>query len=82
MNLEEMREALASDATRKADSLEMQVKRLRTELRDKDKAIESYQKSLRFMFNRCLALTHGLICIFCGEREKCDELRSVGKKEE
>lgn len=76
MKLEEMREALASDATRKADSLERQVKRLRTELRDKDKAIESYQKSLRFMFNRCLALTHGLICIFCGERGVLEKRRN------
>ena len=79
MNLDEMREALASDATRKADSLEKQVKRLRSELRDKDKTIESHKETLRIMFNRCMVYTKGMMCIFCGEREKCDEMRSTGR---
>jgi len=80
MNLEEMREALASDATKKADGLEKQVKRLRAELKDRDKTIESQRESLRIMFNRCLTLSHGMLCIFCGEKKRCDEMRSVGRK--
>ena len=79
MNLDEMREALACDATRKADSLEKQVKRLRSELRDKDKTIESHKETLRIMFNRCMVYTKGMMCIFCGERKKCDEMRSTGR---
>lgn len=79
MNLEEMREALASDATRKADGLDKQVKRLRSELRDKDKVIDSHRESLRVMLNRCFVLTKGMMCIFCGERKKCDEMRSTGR---
>lgn len=77
MNLEEMREALASDATRKADSLEKQVKRLRSELREKDKIIDGQRASMKVLFNRCMAQSHGLLCFFCGERKKCDEMRSV-----
>ena len=79
MNLDEMREALASDATRKADNLEKQIKQLHSELRDKDKIIDSHRESLRIMFNRCLVQTQGLMCIFCGERKKCDRIRSGGK---
>ena len=79
MTLEEMREALASEATRKADILEKQVKRLRAELRDKDKIIDSHSESLRIMFNRCMVQNNGLMCIFCGERKKCDKIRSAGR---
>ena len=79
MNLEEMREALASDATRKADRLEKQVKQLRSELREKDKTIASHRESLRILFNRCMVQNKGLMCIFCGERKKCYEIRSVAR---
>ena len=38
---------------------------------------------LRVLFNRCMALTRGQTCFFCGMRKACDIHRSVmqGKEE-
>ena len=32
---------------------------------------------LRILFNRCMALTGGQTCFFCGIRKECDTYRSV-----
>ena len=80
MNLEEMKAALASEATKKAERYEKEIKRLNKEIREKDEQIKQQGDVLRIMFNRCLTLSHGMLCIFCGEKKRCDEMRSVGRK--
>ena len=37
---------------------------------------------LRVLFNRCMALTDGQICFFCGIRKECDTYRSVMNNKE
>lgn len=41
------------------------------------------KEMLRVLFNRCMALTGGQTCFFCGIRKECDIYRSVlNNKEE
>ena len=40
------------------------------------------KEMLRVLFNRCMALTGGQTCLFCGMRKECDTFRSVMKSKE
>lgn len=40
------------------------------------------KEMLRVLFNRCIALTKGQLCFWCGMREDCDTYRSVMKSKE
>ena len=40
------------------------------------------KEMLRILFNRCMALAGGQICLFCGMRKECDTFRSVMKSKE
>lgn len=40
------------------------------------------KEMLRILFNRCMALTGGQTCFFCGMRKECDTFRSVMKSKE
>ena len=40
------------------------------------------KEMLRVLFNRCMALTGGEICFFCGMRKECDTFRSVMKSKD
>ena len=41
---------------------------------------EEYKDMLKVLFNRCLALSSGQLCIFCGLRNECSQYRSVLKE--
>ena len=69
MNLEELRNTLASDATKENKRLRTEINLLREHLRD---ARNDYEALKKFMIsdcmalaNRCWTLTHGAMCIFC-----------------
>ena len=79
MNLEEFREALASDATKKTDSLERQIEKFRREIIGLNIQISNHENDLRILYNRCFATNRGLVCQLCGMKEKCARMRSVGK---
>lgn len=81
MNIEELKSALASDATEKVKEQETEIKRLKKELAKKDSYLREKDEMLRHMFNRCMTLTRGAMCIFCGYRECCNALRSVWNEE-
>lgn len=40
------------------------------------------KEMLRVLFNRCMALTGGQTCFWCGMRKACDRHRSVMKSKE
>ena len=80
MNLEELKSALASDATEKVKEQEAEIKRLKKELANTDSYLKEKDEMLRHMFNRCRALTQSAMCIFCGYCGACDALRSVFNK--
>ena len=69
MNLDEFRQAMASDAT-------VENKRLKRDLADVEKSyremseeytdrIQRLNSDCRALANHCFALTHGAMCVFC-----------------
>lgn len=69
MNLNELREAMASDATKENASLKEENARLRQMVRDLERNYtddtNALKEDCRVLCNRCYALTHGLMCCFC-----------------
>lgn len=70
MNLNELREAMASNATKENASLKEENARLRQMAKDLTRNytddINSLKEDCRALSNRCFALTHGAMCCFCG----------------
>ena len=81
MNLEEMKKALASDATEKVKSLEKTIQKLRNEIREKEAQITEKNNVLKTLFNRCFVQSPLPMCIWCGYKKMCDEFRTVGKED-
>ena len=76
MNLNELREAMASDATKENTSLKEENVRLRQMVenlrRNYTKDTNALKEDCRALGNRCFALTHGVMCCFCElNRYKC-----------
>lgn len=82
MNIEELRKALASDATEKVKEQERLIKNLRKDISERDERIKVAEDVLRTMFNRCYVQSQGLLCFWCGHSEMCHRLRDVGKEQE
>lgn len=70
MNLEELRQAMASDATKENEQLKSEIKLLRKQLReskDKHEALNNrLTRDCRVLAKRCWASTLGSMCCFCG----------------
>lgn len=69
MNLNELREAMASDATKENASLKEENARLRQMVKDLRRNYtddtNALKEDCRALSNRCFALTRGLMCCFC-----------------
>lgn len=69
MNLNELREAMASDATKENASLKEENARLRQMVRDLERNYtddtNALKEDCRALINRCFVLTHGVMCCFC-----------------
>lgn len=69
MNLDELRQAMASDATKENERLKSEVNLLREHLRDSKNDYAALKKLLthdcQALANRCWALTFGSMCCFC-----------------
>ena len=69
MNLNELREAMASDATKENERLKSETNLLRKQLSDLENDYAELKKSLnddcRALANRCFTLTRGTMCCFC-----------------
>ena len=79
MNLEQFKDALASDARKKVDRLERGIKKLEKEVKSRDDVIKGLNDILLVMFNRCAALTMGAMCGFCKHKDLCREMRERGR---
>ena len=87
MNLNELREAMASDATKENASLKEENARLRQMVRDLTRNYtddtNALKEDCRALSNRCFALTRGAMCCFCGlEQYKCSYALTDMKKVE
>lgn len=69
MNLNELREAMASDATKENASLKEENARLRQMVKDLRRNYmddtNALKEDCRALSNRCFALTRGTMCCFC-----------------
>ena len=85
MNLDEFRKAMESDAT-------VENERLKRDLADVEKSyhemseeytdrIQKLTKDCRALANRCFALTHGAMCVFCELSDyRCKYAMSIDDK--
>nr|DAO50465.1 MAG TPA: hypothetical protein [Caudoviricetes sp.] len=72
MNLNELREAMASDATKENEKLKEENARLRHMVENLERDhrvactnISALKEDCRALINRCFVLTHGTMCCFC-----------------
>ena len=83
MNIEELRQALASDATEKAKQQEKHIKELEKKLKNSEIKINEQNDMLRAMFNRCRAQNTFsgaiMMCMFCGLRTACENYHSLNR---
>ena len=85
MNLDELRKAMASDATKENEQLKSETNLLRKQLSDLENKYAELKKSLnddcRALANRCFTLTQGTMCCFCELNEfKCLHALKYGRK--
>lgn len=89
MSLEEFREELASDATIENEKLKEEIRKLKKELKAaredrresaerKNQEIDGLREDLKFLINRCYALTRGGMCVFCGIH-RCEHCLKPGE---
>lgn len=69
MNLEELRQAMASDTTKENKQLKNEIKLLEKDLRIIKSDYETFKKRIthdcQSLANRCWVLTRGSMCCFC-----------------
>ena len=85
MNLDELRKAMASDATKENERLKSEINLLRKQLSDLENDYAELKKFLnddcQALANRCFALTHGTMCCFCELNEfKCQHALNYDQK--
>lgn len=77
LSLEEFKSQLDTDAQRRVRAQEETIKSLHAEIKD---LREQRDKEAYFLFNRCMVQSKGFLCIFCGLKSRCVEVR--GNKNE
>ena len=85
MNLEELRNTLASDATKENERLKTEINLLREHLRNAQNDYEAIKKFMTSdciaLANRCWTLTRGAMCVFCElDAFKCPHAMSDDQK--
>ena len=85
MNLNELREAMASDATKENERLKSETNLIRKQLSELENDYAELKKSLnddcRALANRCFTLTQGTMCYFCDLNEfRCQHALNYDQK--
>lgn len=69
MNMEEFRNALASDAREENERLNKELEKLKTssskEIKELKEELDQYKDWCRVLANRCYVSTGGYICMYC-----------------
>lgn len=81
MNLEEFKDALSSEATKKNESLTKELSELRkkaatqaSKIRELEELIKTQADDIRMLQNRCAANTRFVLCGMCGMKFRCQTL--------
>lgn len=85
MNLDELRQKMASDATKENEQLKSEVNLLRERLHDSQNYCEEFKKLIihdcQGLANRCFVLTQGSMCCFCElDAFKCPHAMNYDQK--
>ena len=85
MNLDEFRKAMESDATVENERLKRDLadveKRYHEMFEDYMTRIQKLNSDCRALANRCFALTHGELCLFCELSDyRCEHAMSIDDK--
>lgn len=85
MNLDELRKAMASDATKENERLKNETNLLRKQLSDLENDYAELKRLLnddcRALANRCFTLTQGTMCCFCDlNKFKCQHALNYDQK--
>ena len=71
MNLEELRESIASDAQKRCAAQEATIKRLHAE-------VDTLRERVHHLSKRCYVNTRGGICAFCKYEKDCPAINREG----
>lgn len=85
MNLNELRQAMASDATAENERLKRDLADVEKRYREMSEGylarIQKLNSDCRALANRCFALTHGAMCVFCELSDySCKHAMSIDDK--
>ena len=85
MNLDEFRKAMESDATVENERLKRDLadveKRYHEMFEDYMTRIQKLNSDCRALANRCFALTHGAMCVFCELSDyRCEHAMPIDNK--
>lgn len=85
MNLDELRQAMASDATVENERLKRDLADVEKRYREMSEGytdrIQKLNSDCRALANRCFALTHGAMCVFCELSDyHCKHTMSINDK--
>ena len=86
MNLDEFRKAMESDATVENERLKRDLADVEKSYRDMSEGytdrIQRLNSDCRALANRCFALTHGAMCVFCELSDyRCKHAMSIDCEE-
>ena len=58
------------------------IQRIPQAVTDESRELDRQKDMLKFLFNRCYACMSGMgvLCSFCGIKNDCEEMRTVGKE--
>lgn len=71
MKIEELRQQLDSDARKRCTAQEKTIHDLILRNKKLEERLKDRQDDIHALQNRCFAMTHGVMCIFCRMRETC-----------
>lgn len=83
MNMEEFRNALASDARDENEKLKMELEELKKnsskEIKELKEELDQYKRWTKSLANRCKIFTEGTLCLFCTV-ESCEHYAETQKE--
>ena len=71
LSLEQFKEQLETDATKRCAAQEKSIKELHETLKNRDEYIAALKHRIITLENKCYVGTRGVLCIFCTDKGVC-----------